>query len=131
MSQGLNLVCQPPLTLAVTIPSIRERYALAPTVRAQLMAGNSNSWDVVDNHTSLPTGINLQAPQLPVRSPQFSAYCNIARVYVCPQNSSTEEHYPIKLSNEGSVMHVRMLLSSRVRCIINIIRVSPSTSLYF
>ena len=68
MSQGLNLVCQPPLTIAVTtIPSIQQRYALAPTVRAQLMAGNSSSWDVADNHTNLPKGINLQAPQLPVR----------------------------------------------------------------
>jgi len=67
MSQGLNLVCQPPLpTLAVTIPSIRDRYTLAPTTRAQLMAGNNSSWDVADNHISLPTGINLQAPQLPV-----------------------------------------------------------------
>ena len=80
MSQGLNLVCQPPLPLAVTIPSIQERYALAPTVRAQLMAGSSNSWDVADNHTSLPTGINLQAPQSPVRSPHFFAHCNIPRV---------------------------------------------------
>lgn len=90
MSQGLNLVCQPPLTIAVTVPSIQERYALAPTVRAQLMAGNSSSWDIADNHTGLPTGINLQAP-----------------------SSSNEEPYPIKLSTDGSVMHVRMLLSSR------------------
>lgn len=78
MSQGLNLVCQPPLTIAVTVPSIQERYALAPTVRAQLMAGNSSSWDIADNHTGLPTGINLQAP---VSQSHFAYHhCNTACV---------------------------------------------------
>ena len=93
MSQGLNLVCQPPTTIAVAIP---ERYALAPTVRAQLMAGNGNSWDVVDNHTSLPTGINLQAPQLPVSHAYHTIITICVNIYRGLVKRPVLLSYPVK-----------------------------------
>jgi len=71
MAQGSDLVCQSPITVAPIVQSYQ--YSTAPTVRAQVMDG-TNSWDTSEGHTTLPTGINLQAPPVPV-SRSLSVLC--------------------------------------------------------